>query len=94
MENLENIQIQDMALKREKLNKVIMYIHALIRNTELSKMLKNKKFTDEQQVILNRYDYYTGFDALTCDDDMVTRVLSERAGESVKFSVSMGKILL
>lgn len=80
MENLENIQIQDMALKREKLNKVIMYIHALIRNTELSKMLKNKKFTDEQQVILNRYDYYTGFDALTCDDDMVTRVLSERAG--------------
>ena len=38
MENLENIQIQDMALKREKLNKVIMYIHALIRNTEIYTM--------------------------------------------------------
>ena len=48
MKNLDEIKIQDRALKREKNVEVMQYVRAIIRNDELDKILKKRSFRDGQ----------------------------------------------
>lgn len=81
MKNLDEIKIQDRALKREKNVEVMQYVRAIIRNDELDKILKKRSFRDGQNELWNSH---ADIDAMTCDEDVVYQVLKAKASQYIE----------
>ena len=81
MKILDEIKIQDRALKREKNVEVMQYVRAIIRNDELDKILKKRSFRDGQNELWNSH---ADIDAMTCDEDVVYQVLKAKASQYIE----------
>lgn len=81
MKNLNIIRIEDKAIKKEKYNEVAKYVRAIIRKSELAKILSKKSFKDAQEELLNAH---FDIDVMSCSNEIIYQVLTSNAEKYIK----------
>lgn len=71
----------DRALKGAFALEVKDYVLSLIRHTELTRILNKKSFRDAK---LELYNSHVNMDVMSCKDEIVYRVLREKAAKFIK----------
>lgn len=81
MKSLNAIKIEDKAIKKEKYNEVAKYVRAIIRKSELAKIINKKSYKDAQKELLSAH---FDINVMRCNNEIIYQVLNSNAEKYIK----------